>query len=175
MGKVSPIHGMPGRLTRIPSPKYGPAPSFLCSPQRGVNPTLVSPAAKYRACREGVGQVSVSQKRRKANQRPTLSRHWPIATPAGDRPFFTGCRYHEWALLTIDRLVREPEGVLSPAASRSRAARFAICRSQENCRIHFGGWFAFLLVLKTLLESPQRRCWISSWCGKVHRRSTRRC
>jgi hypothetical protein len=22
--------------------------------------------------------------------------------------FFTGCRYHEWALLTLDRLVREP-------------------------------------------------------------------
>jgi hypothetical protein len=24
--------------------------------------------------------------------------------------FFTGCRYHEWALLAMDRLVREPEG-----------------------------------------------------------------
>ena len=29
--------------------------------------------------------------------------------------FFTGCRFHEWALLTIDRLVREPGGVIIAA------------------------------------------------------------
>ena len=47
--------------------------------------------------------------------------------------FFTGCRYHEWTLLTMDRLVRELG--LSPPGFRSKAARFAICRSQQNCRI----------------------------------------
>jgi hypothetical protein len=29
--------------------------------------------------------------------------------------FFTGCRFHEWSRLTIDRLVREPGGVIIAA------------------------------------------------------------
>jgi site-specific recombinase XerD len=29
--------------------------------------------------------------------------------------FFTGCRFHEWARLTLDRLVREPGGVIIAA------------------------------------------------------------
>ena len=29
--------------------------------------------------------------------------------------FFTGCRFHEWARLTIDRLVREPGGIIIAA------------------------------------------------------------
>ena len=33
-------------------------------------------------------------------------------TSPGDRPLFTGCRYREWALLTMDRLVRELSSVL---------------------------------------------------------------
>ena len=35
---------------------------------------------KVSGCREGVRQVSISQKRRKANQRPYLGRHWLIVT-----------------------------------------------------------------------------------------------
>jgi hypothetical protein len=33
------------RLTRIPSPKYCSAPTFLCSRDKGLDPTVVSPAA----------------------------------------------------------------------------------------------------------------------------------
>ena len=32
--------------------------------------------------------------------------------------------------------------------SRSKAARFAICLSRENCRIYFGEWVAFLESVK---------------------------
>ena len=38
--------------------------------------------------------------------------------------FFTGCRYHEWALLTIDRLVREPEGVIIAARLQVKGGSF---------------------------------------------------
>jgi hypothetical protein len=41
---------------------------------------------------------------------------WTFDISPGNRPlFFTGCRYHEWALLTMDRLVREPGGVIIAA------------------------------------------------------------
>ena len=41
--------------------------------------------------------------------------------------FFTGCRFHEWARLTFDRLVHEPGGVIIADAFSSKAAPFAIC------------------------------------------------
>ena len=42
--------------------------------------------------------------------------------------FSTGCWFHQWARLTMDRLVREPtSGVLIPRTSKSKAAPFAIC------------------------------------------------
>ena len=45
--------------------------------------------------------------------------------------FFTGCRYHEWALLTVDRLVREPGGVIIAARLQVTGPRFAICREPK--------------------------------------------
>jgi hypothetical protein len=47
----------------------------------GGKPNTRVTSRKVSGCREGVGQVSISQKRRKANQRPLLSRRWPTATP----------------------------------------------------------------------------------------------
>ena len=38
--------------------------------------------------------------------------------------FFTGCRYHEWALLTMDRLVREPGGVIIAARLQVKGGSF---------------------------------------------------
>jgi murein L,D-transpeptidase YafK len=35
-----------------------------------------------------------------------------------------------------DRLVREPGGAIIAHGSKSKASRFAICLSQQNCRIH---------------------------------------
>ena len=37
--------------------------------------------------------------------------------------FFTGCRLHEWARLTLDRLVREPGGVLIDRCTASSQRR----------------------------------------------------
>jgi integrase len=38
--------------------------------------------------------------------------------------FFTGCRFHEWALLTIDRLVREPGGIIIAARLQVKGSSF---------------------------------------------------
>ena len=38
--------------------------------------------------------------------------------------FFTGCRFHEWATLTSDRLVREPGGSFSAARMRVKGGSF---------------------------------------------------
>ena len=46
---------------------------------RGKPNTHVT-SRKVSGCREGVRQVSISQKRRKANQRPHLGRQWLIVT-----------------------------------------------------------------------------------------------
>ena len=38
--------------------------------------------------------------------------------------FFTGCRFHEWARLTIDRLVREPAGMIIAARLQVKGSSF---------------------------------------------------
>ena len=38
--------------------------------------------------------------------------------------FFTGCRFHEWARLTIDRLVREPGGMIIAARLQVKGSSF---------------------------------------------------
>jgi site-specific recombinase XerD len=38
--------------------------------------------------------------------------------------FFTGCRFHEWARLTMDRLVREPSGVRIAARLQVKGGSF---------------------------------------------------
>ena len=38
--------------------------------------------------------------------------------------FFTGCRFHEWARLTLDRLVREPGGVIIAARLQVKGSSF---------------------------------------------------
>jgi hypothetical protein len=50
--------------------------------------------------------------------------------------FSTGCRYHGWALFTMDRLVREPRGDYRPPGQRRLGSRSAA--HNRNCRIHLG-------------------------------------
>ena len=38
--------------------------------------------------------------------------------------FFTGCRFHEWAWLTFDRLVHEPGGVIIAACLQLKGGSF---------------------------------------------------
>jgi hypothetical protein len=49
--------------------------------------------------------------------------------------FFTGCRFHEWARLTLERLVREPGGMIIAARLHGRAIFFAAqlrCAHRES-------------------------------------------
>ena len=48
--------------------------------------------------------------------------------------FFTGCRFHEWARLTIDRLVREPGGMIIAARLQVKGSSFLICPSTGLAR-----------------------------------------
>jgi hypothetical protein len=58
--------------------------------------------------------------------------------------FFTGCRYHEWALLTMDRLVREPGGVIIAARLQVKGGSFRDLPLTRELSDSLGGWFAFL-------------------------------
>ena len=49
--------------------------------------------------------------------------------------FFTGCRYHESALLTIDRLVREPGGVIIAVRLQVKGGSFRDLPLTQNCPI----------------------------------------
>ena len=42
---------------------------------------------------------------------------------------FTGCRFHEWALLTTDRLVREPSGAIMAVILADEALEHTISDS----------------------------------------------
>jgi integrase len=48
--------------------------------------------------------------------------------------FFTGCRFHEWARLTIDRLIREPGGMIIAARLQVKGSSFRDLTSPRNCR-----------------------------------------
>ena len=56
-----------------------------------------------------LGQLSARIARRAFSYLGHLTYHLATAL------FFTGCRFHEWARLTIDRLVREPGGMIIAA------------------------------------------------------------
>ena len=62
--------------------------------------------------------------------------------------FFTGCRYHEWALLTIDRLVREPEGVIIAARLQVKGGSFRDLPLTTELSDSLEEWFAFLESVK---------------------------
>ena len=62
--------------------------------------------------------------------------------------FFTGCRYHELALLTMDRLVREPGGVIIAARLQVKGASFRDVPLTRELSDSLGGWFAFLESVK---------------------------
>ena len=62
--------------------------------------------------------------------------------------FFTGCRYHEWALLTVDRLVREPGGVIIAVRLQVKGGSFRDLPLTRELSDSLGGWFAFLESIK---------------------------
>ena len=62
--------------------------------------------------------------------------------------FFTGCRYHEWALLTLDRLVREPGGVIIAVRLQVKGGSFRDLPLTRELSDSLGEWFAFLESVK---------------------------
>ncbi|MGA7901705.1 MAG: hypothetical protein WCA06_03620 [Terrimicrobiaceae bacterium] len=62
--------------------------------------------------------------------------------------FFTGCRFHEWARLTLDRLVREPGGVLIAARLQVNGGSFRDLPLTKELSDSLEEWFAFLESVK---------------------------
>jgi site-specific recombinase XerD len=62
--------------------------------------------------------------------------------------FFTGCRFHEWARLTLDRLVREPGGVIIAAHLQVKGSSFRDLPLTEELAASLEEWFAFLESVK---------------------------
>ena len=63
--------------------------------------------------------------------------------------FFTGCRFHEWARLTTDRLVREPaSGVLIAAQFQVKTGSFRDVPLTKKLSDSLEEWFAFLESVK---------------------------
>jgi site-specific recombinase XerD len=62
--------------------------------------------------------------------------------------FFTGCRFHEWARLTIDRLVREPAGMIIAARLQVKGGSFRDLPLTRELSTSLEEWFAFLESVK---------------------------
>ena len=62
--------------------------------------------------------------------------------------FFTGCRFHEWARLTIDRLVREPGGMIIAARLQVKGRSFRELPVTKELSDSLEEWFAFLESVK---------------------------
>jgi site-specific recombinase XerD len=62
--------------------------------------------------------------------------------------FFTGCRFHEWARLTIDRLVRQPGGMIIAARLQVKGSSFRDLPVTKDLADSLEEWFAFLETVK---------------------------
>lgn len=62
--------------------------------------------------------------------------------------FFTGCRFHEWAQLIMDRLVREPGGMIIAARLQVKGGSFRDLLVTEELAASLEEWFAFLETVK---------------------------
>jgi site-specific recombinase XerD len=62
--------------------------------------------------------------------------------------FFTGCRFHEWARLTIDRLVRQPGGMIIAARLQVKDSSFRDLPVTKDLSDSLEEWFAFLESVK---------------------------
>jgi hypothetical protein len=62
--------------------------------------------------------------------------------------FFTGCRFHEWARLTFDRLVYEPGGVIIAARLQLKGGSFRDLPLTKELSDSLEEWFAFLESVK---------------------------
>jgi integrase len=62
--------------------------------------------------------------------------------------FLTGCRFHEWARLTIDRLVRQPAGTIVAARLQIKGGSFRDLPLTKELSTSLEEWFAFLESVK---------------------------
>ena len=62
--------------------------------------------------------------------------------------FFTGCRFHQWALLTVDRLIREPGGAIIAVRLQLKGGSFRDLPLTPELSDSLAQWFAFLESVK---------------------------
>lgn len=62
--------------------------------------------------------------------------------------FLTGCRFHEWALLTVNRLVREPDGNCIGARLQVKGGAYRDLPLTGELSDSLREWFAFLESFK---------------------------
>ena len=72
----------------------------------------------------------------------------PLTYHLASALFFTGCRFHEWALLTRDKLVREPGGVIIAARLQVKGGSFRDLPLTPELADSLEEWFAFLESVK---------------------------
>jgi integrase len=119
------VLGLPNPFAQCVAPKFAPEKTEL----------------RYHTSSQ-LGQLLRELREDKASYFGHLSYHLATAL------FFTGCRYHEWALLTMDRLVREPGGVIIAARLQVKGGSFRDLPLTPELSDSLEGWFAFLESVK---------------------------
>jgi integrase len=115
-----------------------------------TNPFAGSPAPKFAAEKvdlryhtaSQVGQLLRELRQNRRSYFGHLTYHLATAL------FFTGCRFHEWARLTIDRLVREPGGMIIAARLQIKGGSFRDLPLTKELSTSLEEWFAFLESVK---------------------------
>ena len=85
--------------------------------------------------------------------------------------FFTGCRFHEWARLTLERLVREPGGVIIAARLQVKGSSFRDLPLTKELAGSLEEWLAFLESVKGGFGVGNRLRGISVNFSRSRRRS----
>jgi integrase len=119
------VLGSPNPFAQCPAPKFAPEKTEL----------------RYHTASQ-IGQLLHELRKDRRSYFGHLSYHLATAL------FFTGCRYHEWALLTVDRLVREPAGVIIAARLQVKGGSFRDLPLTPELSDSLEEWFAFLESVK---------------------------
>ena len=119
------VLGSPNPFTRCHAPKFAPEKTEL----------------RYHTSSQ-LGQLLRELREDKASYFGHLTFHLATAL------FFTGCRFHEWALLTMDRLVREPGGVIIAVRLQVKGGSFRDLPLTQELSDSLEEWFAFLESVK---------------------------
>jgi len=119
------VLGSPNPFAQCPAPKFAPEKTEL----------------RYHTASQ-VGQLLHELRKDRRSYFGHLTYHLAVAL------FFTGCRFHEWAWLTFDRLVHEPGGVIIAACLQLKGGSFRDLPLTKELSDSLEEWFAFLESVK---------------------------